>query len=523
MGTFDAFGQTVDYTTKDFASLRARTYALIHSIFPHWTDEEIAGFQNILANEPCMVGDVLAYNLDSGFEEAHWGTVKLRENCIALAKLIGYRLAGATAAYEDVVIRATRTVTPGGAITVPADTYVASPGANRVRHRMLAAAVIPAGALESPPVRAEHSVPRAELFAASGRKDQEIVLTYSPYLDSSSAVSDAVGSFARVEDFALSGPTDAHYMEATDDDGICTVRFGSGTQGRLASGTIHIDYLTGGGPQGVVGAGQLTIVEGAFTDALGNGVRLTAYNSAGSVGGLERQSVAAARLLGPATQRVRGVTACEEDFVINALRVSGVARALALSSDADAAIPEGAVRVYLVPTGGGQPSAALIATYAALIGRDAPLDPLAAWYPHTMDCEPEIMATTVYKALAVYAVVYLRPVPAGWTAAAHRAVARAQVEAALVALLAPLLEDGSPNPLVDFGWNYRDEAGNPAGEIALSDVFNAVRDAALVRKVGARDHEFTINGAHADVALVGHEFPALGTVTLVDGDTGEAF
>ena len=521
MGVFDPFGQTVDSTDKDYAALERRAYSLIESVFPSWTDRERVGFANILAREPCFVGDVIHYNLDGAAEEGHWGTVKLRQNCIALAKLIAYRLRGATAAYEAVTFRLASPA--AGSVTFPPGTIVATQGANRVRHQTIAAAVLPAGATESPAVTAEHSASRSERFNASGKKDQEIVLTFTPYLDLTASVSDAIGAFARVENFALSGPTDAHYMEGTDDDGVCTLRFGNGTMGRLPSGLIYVDYKTGGGEDGRVEAGQLTVVEGAFLDALGNPVRPTAWNASASAGGLPRETVAAARLLAPATIRVRGVTCCEEDFVINALRVAGVARALALGSEDDAAIPEGAVRLYLVPTGGGQPNEALLAAVRAIIGRDPPANPADPWFPHTMDCEPEVMAVTAYRTVDVAATVYLRPVPAGSTAAAHRVAARAEILAALTALLAPLLLDGSPNPYVDFGYNYRDINGAAAGELPLSDALNAVRDATRVRKVGARDDEFTLNGAHADVTVSYHEFPALGALALVDGDTGEAF
>ena len=37
------------------------------------------------------------------------------------------------------------------------------------------------------------------------------------------------------------------------------------------------------------------------------------------------------------------------------------------------------------------------------------------------------------------------------------------------------LAAGTPNPDIDFGFNVRDVEGNPAGEIAWSDVFNVIR------------------------------------------------
>ena len=102
--------------------------------------------------------------------------------------------------------------------------------------------------------------------------------------------------------------------------------------------------------------------------------------------------------------------------------------------------------------------------------------------------------------------------------------------------------DGTPNPLVDFGFyrtvrsaaeysevdehaeggavHIKDADGNPVGEIAWSDVFNVIRDTEGVRKIGDAPGDLTLNGLPADIKLGIKEFPLLGNVTLTDGDTG---
>jgi hypothetical protein len=64
--------------------------------------------------------------------------------------------------------------------------------------------------------------------------------------------------------------------------------------------------------------------------------------------------------------------------------------------------------------------------------------------------------------------------------------------------------------------------GNPAGEIAFSDVFNAVRDVTGVRKIGDRPEDFLLNDAREDLAIGSRQSPTLGRVTLTSGDTGLA-
>ena len=75
-----------------------------------------------------------------------------------------------------------------------------------------------------------------------------------------------------------------------------------------------------------------------------------------------------------------------------------------------------------------------------------------------------------------------------------------------------------PNENVDFGGKITDSDGNVVGELAFSDVYNAVRDVEGVRKLvpGA----FLLNTVADDVDLTTREFPTLGTVTIIDDDTG---
>lgn len=112
------------YVNKDFAALRARLFDAIRSVFPEWTDDATANFGNLLVESFAFVGDVLTYYQDQQAREARWGTVELRRNAIALAKLIGYELPLATEATCDVVMTLTNasaivgTVSPVGGVPV---------------------------------------------------------------------------------------------------------------------------------------------------------------------------------------------------------------------------------------------------------------------------------------------------------------------------------------------------------------------------------------------------------------------
>ncbi len=113
----------------------------------------------------------------------------------------------------------------------------------------------------------------------------------------------------------------------------------------------------------------------------------------------------------------------------------------------------------------------------------------------------------------MHARVYLR-------AGANPAMVRKAIEQALVGHFALSLPDGRPNPDIGFGFHMKNAAGQPAGEVAWSDVLAVVEGVPGVRKIGDADEDFLLNGQSDDVVLEYREFPVLGSITLINGDTG---
>jgi hypothetical protein len=78
-------------------------------------------------------------------------------------------------------------------------------------------------------------------------------------------------------------------------------------------------------------------------------VQVSVRNPAPASGGADRQSVASAKLLAPESLRALTRTVAREDFEINARRLSGVARALMLTSNEDPTIAENTGILYVIP------------------------------------------------------------------------------------------------------------------------------------------------------------------------------
>ena len=66
---------SLDYSDRDFSSLKLRLQDLIQSVFPDWTDFNTANFGIILLEMFCYVGDTLHFYQDTQAGEAFWPTL----------------------------------------------------------------------------------------------------------------------------------------------------------------------------------------------------------------------------------------------------------------------------------------------------------------------------------------------------------------------------------------------------------------------------------------------------------------
>ena len=516
LATMALLATNLDYTDKDFSSLRERLFNLISSVFPTWSDRNVANFGNMLIELFAFVVDVLGFYQDNQAAESRWTEARQRKNLIALAKLIGFQPEGARAAQADVTITARDTSSGGppiGSVTIPAATFVyTAEVTDPIRFQLLTDAVIGAAADPSTDtVTAENSAPAQEAFTSDGLPNQEFVLNEIPYLDDSLAVTADDGSYTEIENFLSSTGTDKHFRVVVDENDRATVRFGNGVNGKIPVGNLAMVYKTGGGSTGEVEENTITQIPGTFTDSLANPVTVTIANADESSGAQDRQSVAQIKVAAPESIRVLERTVAREDFEIEARGVEGVARALMTTSNEDLAVPENTGYLYLVPEGGGNPSTATKDEVAAIFAEDGPK-------PATLTFDVFIF-DPAYLTIDVRATVYLNET-ADLDPDSDTYVGTL-LRAELDAFFAIRNADGTINEQVNFGFGYKDSDGDPSGELPLGDVYNVIRDHSMVRKIGTKGSDFLLNGEHGDVAIAVREFPKLGTVTLVNGVTAE--
>lgn len=507
---------SVDYSSRDFDSLLARLRLLITTVFPTWTDAQVANFGNINVELFAHSGDVLTFYQDNQARERWIATAKLRRSLLNIAKMLDYQPRGRSAATVDVVL--TLSPAAAGTVTIAAgDRVLTAEVTSSIAYQFLSDVVFTPGQTTKT-VTVENSESVEATFASSGLANQEFLLSTTPYVDASAEVSDALtgpydatsnpNGWRQVTDFLSSDGTEAHYIVLVDENERALVRFGNGVNGRIPSGTVTIASKIGGGKDGRVEANKLTRLESTYQDSLGVAVNLTVNNAAASSGGEDAESNEQIRANAPASLRVLERAVAREDYEISAKQVAGVARAFHGTVNEGVVLGENMGILFLVTDDGSTASQALLDEVAARFA-------LGGATPKTNTYQLTV-SSAVYLDVNIEAVVYRAP---GYS----QATTRANIEAALDDLFAITNEDGSENALINFGYYYQDEDGTPTGELPWDDVRNAIRDAAGVRKLDPGPTGLLLNGLEADVVISSIQFPRLGTLTLIDGATGDPF
>lgn len=498
-----------DYTDRDFASIRQRIITHLAALFPQWTDFNRSNFGTILIEAFSYVGDILAFYQDAQARETRWSTATRRASIISLSRLINYSLDGASAATVSLDVTLTRTVTPGGTVTIPIGTFCKTEELiDPVRFQVITSDLVLGPGVNAGTMTVENSETFEDTAEARGEDGEEFTLSQTPFLDDSETITIDALSWTRVDTFLDSGPTDRHYVVLVDETDRATIRTGDGVNGAVppSGGVFLATYKTGGGDSGNVESGTLTKFEpGTWSDSLGNPVLVTVNNPLAASGGSDRETVAQARERAPRSLRVLNRTVARQDFEDQALQVNGVARALMLTKGEDSSIPDfNYGLLFIVPEGGGTPTGTLLAEVFDYIDQNFPTMLTFGWEARV----------PVYETINVAATVYL-------TQDAVEATVATAIREALSDFFAPLNADGSTNTNIDFGWNIKDAAGDPDPLVYHSVIQNIINDTAGVRRLGtpADGEGLTLNSVADDVTLLVREFPQAGTLTLTNGDT----
>jgi len=343
----------IDYTDKDYDSLRQALLGLATFRLPEWTDRSPADMGMLLVDLFAYLGDVISYYQDRIASESFLDTAVERRSILNLLRLIGYELAPPVSASAELTLvfnppapgDPTTVTVPAGAEfsttagSTPAQTFVYL-GADRSID--LAGPEVAAGAdgklsFAGLPVRHGRQVTNEILGSPTGEPNQMFALASSPVVLDTLVVQVDAGAgpvtwnrrtnlLYHVEPDGSIVTSDANatdYYVQFDEDSRAWVVFGDGEYGRrpaLGQNSIRASYVNGGGAVGNVSAGAIA----AATTKIDRLARVS--NPLPASGGSDAEPVDRAVRFGPLAFRSGDRAVTLADYVSLALQAGSVAK-----------------------------------------------------------------------------------------------------------------------------------------------------------------------------------------------------
>jgi Baseplate J-like protein len=335
----------VDYTSKDYTSIKEDMVSLIPNYLPAWTNRDSSDFGITLVELFAYMGDVLNYYIDRSANEAFLATASQRDSVLQIARLLGYSPSKAIAA----TVTLTFYNSTSSVITVPAKTQVATSASTtgtQIIFETDSALSVPAqvgSSKGSATVTATQgsTVYSENIGTSTGLINQVWELQKAPLIQGSISIVAGASSFTEVSyliDYNNYDPVFATYTNAT---GNSFVLFGDNVSGRVpdTDAIIYATYRIGGGITGNVAAGSLKTI---LTNAVSG---LSVSNIAAATGGADEESTDSIRANSPLSLRALNRAVSLADY--SALTVSaGAAKANAVADVYTS------VTVYFAPSAG---------------------------------------------------------------------------------------------------------------------------------------------------------------------------
>ena len=389
------FVPQVDYTSRDYVSIREDLINLIPSYAPQWTSREASDFGITLIELFSYLGDLLNFYIDRAANEGFLATASQRDSVLQIASLLNYVPTTSTPALVDL----TFTNTSATAATIPVLTQVATTTiVNGISTQVIfetdTAVTVPAkvGTVNgTATVSATQGFTIAEevLGTSTGAPNQSFKLNDSPVIKDSIRI--FVNGIEYTYSPALINNTiyDPVFTTNIDAEGNAFVLFGDGIGGRIptTAGTITATYRVGLGSAGNVPANKLTFF---LTNAVAG---VTVTNQDAAAGGEDDESTDSIRTNAPLALRALNRAVSLKDYANLALQVPGVAKAIA-----DAEIYT-SINLYIAPFGdpgvSGATTTAVFDEVAARVGeffvdKSAPNVSLTVLPPTYVDIDLDI-------------------------------------------------------------------------------------------------------------------------------------
>jgi len=337
----------IDYTSKDYTSIKEDLIDLIPSFVPSWTNRDPADFGMALIELFSYMGDILNYYIDRSANEAFIGTASQRDSVLQISRLLGYNPTAATAA----TVTLTFYNSSASTITVPVKTQVATtPSSNGSLTQIIfetnSQVVVPAkvGTVDGSITVAAtqgYTVTSEEVGTSTGIINQVWKLQTSPLITGSISVVIGSKNFSEVPYLIDYNNYDPVFSVYTNAAGSSFILFGDNISGIVPDpgALIYATYRVGGGVAGNVAVGAITsILNNTYA-----GLRVN--NLTAASGGSEEETTDSIRVNAPLSLKAlnRAVSLADYSALATA---AGVAKANAVADVYTS------VTIYYAPSAG---------------------------------------------------------------------------------------------------------------------------------------------------------------------------
>jgi hypothetical protein len=487
-----------------------RSILSLRTQYPDWSDEELASFGNLILSMVTEGVDSTNFYIDKTTEQSRLVTATLRPPTLQHAEMLGYDPKGNSAAEAQVLV--VLDDIPTAPIDIgPGDVILSTKGSSPVEFRPSETMTVDAGI--DPPqffINAENAELVTDIFVSSGVSRQEFTMRQGPYIQDSVVLSAGGEAYSVETSLLQAGPEDAVARGQLAEDDRLKITFGNGANGKIPVGQITSTYKFGGGRVGLVEADTITESSvPSFTARDGSSYNIVSVtNPSRAQNGDDKESINSIKERAPRSRMTASErTVAHVDYVNHAEAVPGVERAF-LATHRNAALSPNQAILMIVPTGGGQPTDALSNRVLREVTIEKPNNPLT---------QVTVRGPT-YLTVNFNATLWL-------VSGATEFTTRKAVDAAMEAFFAPTIQSsdnaGTKNAGILFGSEYA-EIGQEAS-IPYHQLLCEFQKIGSIFKIAEGEADFLVNGNHADVDIGDFEFPVLGSITLRNAATGEAF
>ena len=360
---------SVDYTSKDYYSLREELITRIQSRVPDWTGEDPADFGIALVEAFAYLGDLINFYIDRNANESFISTATQRSSVLNIAQSYGYTPSGYSRSFTTLEF----SNSSASAITLPEGSVfygdiAINDTVQKIYFTTDSEVIVPAkvGAVNgTETVSAQEGLPVSLVATVSNEYGEQIgtstgtpnmifELGETPVVDDSVEVyvqdGDAYSKWSLVKHIVDYGPNDQVFELSVDEDDIVSIYFGDGVSGLIPTrySDIRATYIVGGGNRGNVDQSTIDTIyyvpvlsESELIALQGN---LTVINTEAAVGGSDPETLDQIRNAAPLTLRANNRAVTLQDYADLALSVNDISKANATASVWNS------VTLYIAPT-----------------------------------------------------------------------------------------------------------------------------------------------------------------------------